>query len=189
MSELWLVRHGETEWSLSGQHTGRTNIPLTPHGEAQARDAGQRLRHRKFVQVLESPLLRARETCRLAGYGDVATPDPDLQEWDYGGYEGKTSAEIQKEVPGWNIWTHGVKGGESVEQVGQRVDRVIARAVAAGGDVLLFAHGHVLRVLAARWLGLEPEGGRLLVLDPAAICRLGHEHDTRVIHHWNLTGV
>src|SRR5579872_6125029 len=155
-NRLWLIRHGETEWSLSGAHTGRTDIPLTPAGEAKAAAIGRYLNGRKFALVLTSPLQRARETCRLAGYGDVAQLEPDLMEWSYGAYEGRTSAEIRQEIPGWNIWINGVSGGETVEQVGARARRVIGRATAYEGDVALFAHGHVLRILTACWLGLEP---------------------------------
>jgi broad specificity phosphatase PhoE len=185
VGDLWLVRHGETEWSLSGRHTGRTDLPLTAEGERQAARLGPRLRRRAFAAVLTSPLRRARDTCRLAGLGDFAGLDEDLQEWDYGAYEGKTSAEIQAEVPGWTLWTHGVRAGESAEQVGARTDRVIARARAAGGDVALFAHGHVLRVLAARWLGLHPNDGRLFALDPTSVSVLGHEHEAPVLRLWN----
>lgn len=185
MAELWLVRHGETAWSLSGQHTGRTDIPLTPRGRQQAELLGRRLMKKTFALVLTSPLHRARETCELSGQGQSAISDDDLLEWDYGAYEGKTSAEIRKEVPGWTIWTGGVRGGESADEVGERVDRVIARALAAGGDVALYAHGHVLRILAARWLGLAATGGRYLALDTASLSKLGYERETRVIRAWN----
>ncbi|HMK73277.1 MAG TPA: histidine phosphatase family protein, partial [Myxococcaceae bacterium] len=169
MGELWLVRHGETAWSLSGQHTGRTDIPLTPRGRQQAELLARRLMKKTFALVLTSPLARARETCQLAGQAASAIIDPDLLEWDYGAYEGKTSAEIRKELPGWTIWSGGVRGGESSDQVGERVDRVIARATAADGDVALFAHGHVLRILSARWLGLAASAGRFLGLDTASL--------------------
>jgi broad specificity phosphatase PhoE len=184
-NKLWLIRHGETDWSRSGAHTGRTDLPLTPTGQAKAAAIGRYLQGKKFALVLTSPLQRARETCRLAGYGDVAQLEPDLMEWSYGAYEGRTSAEIQREVPGWNIWTHGVVGGETVEQVGVRARRVIERATAAEGDVALFAHGHVLRILTACWLGLEPAGGRLFALDTACLSVLGYERETRVIERWN----
>ncbi len=185
MAELWLIRHGETAWSLSGQHTGRTDIPLTARGRQQAELLGRRLMKKRFALVLTSPLRRARETCELSGQGDTAISDDDLLEWNYGAYEGKTSAEIRKEVPGWTIWTGGVQGGESADEVGERVDRVIARALAAQGDVALYAHGHVLRILAARWLGLAATGGRYLGLDTASLSKLGYERETQVIRCWN----
>jgi broad specificity phosphatase PhoE len=187
MRDLWLIRHGETAWSLAGRHTGRTDVPLTPHGEAQARALAGRLAGRGFALVLTSPAERARETCRLADQAATAVADDDLLEWDYGAYEGRSTAQIREEVPGWSLWTHGVPGGESADQVAARVDRVIARALAssAPGDAALFAHAHVLRVLAARWLGLSPTGGRLFVLDPASLSVLGHEHGERVVQHWN----
>jgi len=185
MREIWLVRHGETAWSRSGRHTGRTDVPLTPAGERQAALLGRRLSGRSFALVLTSPLLRARETCRLAGYGDVARPEVDLLEWDYGAYEGRTTAEIRADAPGWTIWSGGTAAGETPEQVGQRADRVIAAAQDARGDVALFAHGHVLRILAARWLRLPAVDGRLLALDVASLSVLGHEHETRVIRRWN----
>jgi broad specificity phosphatase PhoE len=184
-NRLWLIRHGETEWSLSGAHTGRTDIPLTPAGEAKAAAIGRYLNGRKFALVLTSPLQRARETCRLAGYGDVAQLEPDLMEWSYGEYEGRTSAEIRQEIPGWNIWINGVSGGETVEQVGARARRVIGRATAYEGDVALFAHGHVLRILTACWLGLEPAAGRLFAFDTACLSVLGYEREIRVIERWN----
>ena len=185
MRALWVIRHGETEWSRSGQHTGRTDIPLTEQGERQAALLGRRLAGRKFVLVLTSPLRRARETCRLAGYAEVARGEPDLVEWDYGAYEGRTTAQIREEVPGWNIWKGGVSGGESADQVGARCDRVIAQCADIGGAAALFAHGHVLRILAARWLGLPAAGGRHLALDTASLSVLGHEHEQRVIRSWN----
>jgi len=184
-NKLWLIRHGETEWSRSGAHTGRTDLPLTPAGEIKAAAIGRYLRGRKFAVVLTSPLQRARETCRLAGYGDAAQLEPDLMEWSYGAYEGRTSAEIRQGVPGWNIWVNGVVGGETVEQVGTRARRVIERASAAGGDAALFAHGHVLRILTACWLGLEPAAGRLFAFDTACISVLGYEREIRVIQRWN----
>ena len=184
--ELWVVRHGETEWSRAGRHTGRTDVPLTPSGERQALALRARLAGLRFAAVLSSPLSRALETCRLAGHGEAARIVGDLREWDYGEYEGRTTAEIQREVPGWNIWSAGVPGGESVDELGRRADRVIEEAVAARGDVLLFAHGHVLRVLAARWCGLAPRDGRLLALGTASLGVLGHERGTRVVQRWNL---
>jgi probable phosphoglycerate mutase len=183
--QLWLVRHGETEWSASGQHTGRTDVPLTPAGQRQAAALGRFLAKRPFALVLSSPLGRARETCRLAGYAEAAVVTDDLREWDYGDYEGRKTVDIRKEVPGWTIWSGPVPGGETIEQVAGRTRRVIDRAVAAGGDVALFAHGHVLRVLAACWLGLAPEGGRLLALGTASLSVLGHERETRAITTWN----
>jgi probable phosphoglycerate mutase len=183
--ELWLIRHGETEWSRAGQHTGRTDVPLTARGERQAALLGRRLAGRKFALVLTSPLERARETCRLVGYGGVATHEPDLMEWDYGAYEGRTTAQIREEIPGWIIGKGGVRGGESADQVGARCDRLIARCAEVHDDVALFAHGHVLRILAARWLGLPAVGGRHLALDTASLSVLGHEHEARVIRTWN----
>ncbi|WP_242344151.1 histidine phosphatase family protein [Anaeromyxobacter terrae] len=182
---LWIVRHGETEWSLAGRHTGRTDLPLTPEGERQASALGPSLAGHAFALVLTSPLRRARDTCRLAGFGDVAQADPDLAEWDYGGYEGMTLREIERSDPGWTIWTGAVPGGEAADEVAARADRVIARARSATGDVLLFSHGHLLRVLAARWLGLSVSEGRLLGLDPATLGILGHERAARVIRMWN----
>ncbi|MGD0364425.1 MAG: histidine phosphatase family protein [Bryobacteraceae bacterium] len=184
--EIWLIRHGETEWSLSGQHTGRTDLPLTAAGERHAGQIGRFLAGRPFALVLTSPLQRARETCRLAGYAAVAQADPDLREWDYGAYEGRTSAQIQESVPGWTIWTSPVPQGETIQQVAARAGRVIARASAAGGDVALFAHGHLLRILTACWLGLAPDAGRLFALGTASVSVLGYERETRVISGWNL---
>lgn len=182
---IWLVRHGETEWSLSGRHTGRTDVPLTPDGRRQAEALGRHLAGRAFALVLTSPLLRARETCRLAGWGEVAEVSDDLQEWDYGIYEGRTTSEIRAREPGWTIWAATVLEGETVEQVGRRCRRVIERAEAAGGDVALFAHAHVLRILSACWIGRPPEDGRFFTLGTASISALGHERETRVISVWN----
>jgi probable phosphoglycerate mutase len=183
--QIWLVRHGETEWSKSGQHTGRTDIPLTDTGRHQAEALGRHLAHRPFALVLTSPLSRARDTCRLAGYGDAAENMDDLLEWDYGIYEGRRTADIQKEVPGWSIWTTPIPNGETVEHVGERVRRVIERAAAAPGDVALFAHAHVLRILTACWLDQPPVNGRRFALGTASISVLGYEHATRVISVWN----
>jgi probable phosphoglycerate mutase len=183
--QIWLVRHGETEWSASGQHTSRTDIPLTPMGEQQAIALGHNLAGHSFALVLSSPRVRALETCRLAGLGGAAQITDDLQEWDYGIYEGRTTGDIRKELPGWSVWSGAVPGGETVEQVAQRTRRVIERAVAAGGDTALFAHAHVLRVLAACWLGLPPDAGRLLALGTASLNVLGYERETRVISVWN----
>jgi probable phosphoglycerate mutase len=189
---LWLVRHGETEWSLSGRHTGRTDIPLTAHGRERAVELGKFLAETKFAAVRCSPLRRARETCEIAGYGDVAVVDPGLMEWDYGVYEGRTSQEIQAEIPGWSVWKDAIVGGETVEQVGARADGVIARALGAAGPetedvarVALFAHAHILRILAARWIGLEARDGSLFVLGTGSVSVLGWERETRVIERWN----
>jgi probable phosphoglycerate mutase len=184
-SRLWLVRHGETEWSLSGAHTGRTDLPLTERGREYARRLGAALRERTFALILTSPLRRARDTCELAGYGDLARIEPDLREWDYGDYEGRSTLEIRRERPDWHLWRDGVPNGETAEHVAQRARRVIERAVAAKGDVALFSHGHCLRILAAIWIGLPPTGGRLLALDTASMSVLGHERETRVISRWN----
>jgi len=183
--ELWLIRHGETEWSLSGQHTGHTDIPLTEAGRANAAALGRYLAGRDFAMVLASPLQRARETCELAGFGAVCQVDPNLREWDYGDYEGLTTAEIRARRPDWSLWICGVPNGETVEQVGARAQAVIYRAEAASGDVALFAHGHLLRILTARWLGLPPADGRLFALNPGSLSTLGHERETRVISWWN----
>jgi broad specificity phosphatase PhoE len=183
--EVVLVRHGETLWSRSWKHTGRTDIPLTDEGRRQSARVGDSLRGRRFALVLASPLQRAAETCRLTGFGDVAVFREELMEWDYGAYEGRTTPEIRAEVPGWSLWSDGVPEGETDADVGRRVDRVIADVRAVDGDVVLFAHGHVLRVLAARWLGLPPTEGRLFALDPATISILGYERETPVIRRWN----
>jgi probable phosphoglycerate mutase len=183
--EVVLVRHGETQWSRSGQHTGRTDVPLTEVGRRQAKLLRVALADRSFALVLTSPLRRAADTCRGAGFADVAQARDELMEWDYGDYEGRRTVEIREEAPGWTLWRDGVPGGETAEEVGSRVDRVLEEIRSAGGDVLLFAHGHVLRVLAARWLGLAPTEGRLLALDPATLSVLGHERETSVIRLWN----
>ena len=184
--ELWLIRHGETEWSAAKRHTGRTDIPLTPTGERQAAALGRSLAARRFALVLCSPLRRARQTCELVGYGKVATMTDDLLEWDYGVYEGKTTKEIRLEQPGWSIWTASVAKGKSIEQVGCRAQRVIQLALASGGDVVLFAHAHILRILTACWLGLPPDAGQLFVPRTASISVLGFEHETPVMTQWNL---
>ena len=183
--EIWLFRHGETEWSKSGQHTGRTDLALTESGKARAQALGTRLAGRAFALVLSSPLVRALETCRLAGYGETVQLTDDLMEWDYGDYEGRRTADIRKGRPGWLIWRDGVPGGESVEAVGARARNVIERALSADGDVALFSHGHMLRILTACWLGLPPADGRLFALDTAAVSVLGYEHDFHVIKRWN----
>lgn len=185
--ELWLIRHGETEWSVAKRHTGRTDISLTPEGERQATRLRQSLAGREFSLVLCSPLVRARETCRLAGYGDAASLTDDLLEWDYGIYEGKTTEEIRQDQPDWSIWKTAVPNGESIEQVGRRAQRVIQRASIIDGPVALFAHAHILRIVTACWLGLPPETGRLFVLGTASISMLGYERETRVISRWNLS--
>jgi broad specificity phosphatase PhoE len=187
LPEVYLARHGETAWSLSGQHTGRTDIPLTPRGERHAVGLGERLRGTMFAQVLTSPLSRARRTCELAGYGEWAEIDPDLLEWDYGQYEGRRTADIRRERPGWYLFRDGCPGGESVAAIGARADRLIARLRAIDGRVLLFSHGHVLRVLAARWLGLPAGDARHFLLSTAALSVLGYEHhlDEPAIRLWN----
>jgi broad specificity phosphatase PhoE len=191
-AQAWLVRHGETEWSGLGCHTGRTDIPLTDRGRREAELLAARLGVRRFVRVFTSPLRRAADTCRLAGFGDVAEPREDLMEWNYGTYEGRTTPEIRAERPGWLLWTDGAPGGESAAEVGARADRLIAELRGIDGDVAVFAHGHVLRVLAARWVGLLPSGGRLLALGTTAISVLGYERELPVIINWNedchLTG-
>ena len=183
--EIVLVRHGETEWTLSGQHTGRTDIPLTDRGREEARELAAELAGRRFALVLTSPLARAAETCHLAGLGDHAARRDELMEWDYGAYEGRKTIEIRQERPGWTLWRDGVPEGETAAAVGARVDRVIAELRVADGDAAVFGHGHLLRVLAARWLGLEPDAGRLFALDPATISVLGYERETAVIRLWN----
>jgi broad specificity phosphatase PhoE len=187
-TELWLVRHGETEWSLSGAHTSRTDIPLTDHGRKRAEELREYLKETKFDAVFVSPMQRARETCAIAGFGDVAKVDAGLKEWDYGIYEGKTTKEIQAQIPGWSVWRNEIVGGETVEHVGERADGVIARALAAapdGGNVALFAHAHILRILAARWIGLEARGGALFALGTGSVSVAGWERETRVIQSWN----
>jgi broad specificity phosphatase PhoE len=183
--QLWLIRHGETEWSLSGAHTSRTDIPLTARGEERAAKIRDYLAHRNFSLVLTSPMLRARETCRIAGYGDVAQVEENLREWDYGIYEGRTTAEIRKEQPNWSIWDAPPPEGEPVEHVAVRAQQVIDRAVNTGGNVALFAHAHILRILAVTWLGLPPRDGSLLALSTGSVSTLGFERETRVISTWN----
>jgi broad specificity phosphatase PhoE len=180
-----LVRHGETEWSRAGKHTGRTDVPLTERGRREAEAVGADLQGRRFALVLTSPLARAAETCRLAGLGEVAEKRDDLMEWDYGAYEGRETIDIREEHPGWTLWRDGVPEGETIAEVQARADRVIAELRSVAGDVAVFAHGHLLRVVAARWLGLEPAAGRLLALDPATISILGYERETPVIRMWN----
>lgn len=182
--ELWLVRHGETEWSRAGRHTSHTDLPLTSAGEAAARALGGRLAETTFDLVLTSPMTRARRTAELAGF-EYAEVDKDLAEWDYGDYEGLTTPEIRASVPGWTVWTHPSKGGEAADEVAVRLDRVVARVRALGGRVLAFGHGHASRTLAARWLGLEVADGRLLKLDPATVSVLGWEHENPAVARWN----
>ncbi len=184
--EVVLVRHGETEWSAAARHTGRTDVPLTEEGRRQAKALSACLSEWRFALVLTSPLERASETCRLAGFGDVAAVRDDLREWDYGDYEGRTTADIRTERPGWLLWRDGVPSGEPIEQVRARADRVIEEVRAAGGDVALFAHGHVLRVLTARWLDLPPERGGSFMLNTATLSVLGYERETPAILRWNL---
>ena len=200
--ELWLVRHGETAWSLSGAHTSVTDIPLTEHGRQRAVELRDYLKGKKFAAVFTSPMLRARETCAIAGYGDVAVVEPGLMEWNYGEAEGKTTPEMRAIYGAdWSVWTSPLKGGETVEAVGERADKVIAKAVAAVGDpthdgetvmngppsgaVALFAHAHILRILAARWIGLEAVGGRLFALGTGSVSVVGYERETRVVVKWN----
>lgn len=183
--EIVLVRHGETEWSRTGQHTGVTDIPLTPAGRHQAELLGARLQAWRFVRVLSSPLQRALESCRLAGLGEAVEVVPSLSEWDYGRYEGRTTADIRGEWPGWSLWRHGAPGGEQPDEVGTRVDPIVAELRESPGDVAVFAHGHILRVLTARWLGLAPGEGRLFALATATLCVLGYEREVAVVIRWN----
>ena len=187
---VYLARHGETAWSLSGQHTGLTDLPLTERGERTARRLGERLKGLTLARVLTSPLQRARRTCELAGFGAVAEVDHDLVEWDYGQYEGRRTAEIQAERPGWQLFRDGCPGGESPAQVAARADRVVGRVRGVQGDVLLFSSGHFIRVLAARWLGLEPTtNSRYFMLSTASLSALGYEGNPArpVIRLWNET--
>ena len=193
--ELWLLRHGLTDWARDGRHTGRTDRPLLPEGEAEARALGPLLASIPFAAVLCSPLHRARQTCELAGMAAGAIPCDDLREWDYGAYEGLTTPEIRQEVPGWTVWSHGCAGGESIEQVEDRCQRVITQALGllAAADtagvppqrVALFAHGHILRALGTTWLGLGAGNGALLALNTGTVSVLGHERERRVILRWN----
>ena len=183
--QVFLVRHGETEWSLSGQHTGTTDIPLTEHGRQVARRLRPILAKESFALVLTSPMQRARETCRLAGFETVASVEPDLMEWNYGRYEGLTPGQIAATAPGWLIFRDGCPGGEQPQDIGERVDRVIARVRAIKGDIVLFAHGHVFRVFAARWLGLPPAAGQHFLLDTATMNILTYYHGVAAIKQWN----
>jgi broad specificity phosphatase PhoE len=182
-----LVRHGETEWSASGKHTGVTDIPLLDTGRRNAEQIRGHLAGREFALVLTSPRARARDTAELAGFGDVAEVDEDLVEVDYGDYEGRTTPEIRVDHPDWSVWEHGSPGGETVDEVGVRADRVIERALAADGDVLVFAHGHLLRILAARWLGQPAAFGGQLLLSTGSVSELGFERERRAIALWNDT--
>jgi probable phosphoglycerate mutase len=182
-----LVRHGDTEWSRSGQHTSRTDLPLLDEGRAAAEALGRRLAARSFALVLSSPLTRALDTARLAGLADDAEITEDLVELGYGDYEGLTTPDIRTERPGWDLWKDGSPNGEALEDARERVDRVIARAAEADGDVAIFAHGHILRVLGARWIGLPPEAAATLALSTAALCDLGYERERRTIWLWNDT--
>ena len=182
---LFVIRHGETAWSLSGQHTGITDIPLTENGRRLAERLRPVLAKESFALVLVSPRQRARETCRLAGLGDAAIVEPDLAEWNYGAYEGRTTEDIQKERPGWEIFRDGCPGGETPAEIGARVDRVIARSRAVEGNVALFAHGHVLRVLVARWIGLPPGGGQHFMLNTGTLSVLGNYRGVPAVRVWN----
>lgn len=188
--ELWLIRHGETEWSLSGAHTSRTDISLTDHGRRRAEELRDFLKGTTFAKVFTSPMVRARETCEIAGFAAQAVVEPGLMEWDYGESEGKTTKEMREKYndPEWGVWSRPVVGGETVEHVGERADGVIALAldgVEAGGKVALFAHAHILRITAARWIGLEARGGRLFGLGTGSVSVLGWEREQRVVSRWN----
>jgi probable phosphoglycerate mutase len=186
LSAIYLARHGETAWSLSGQHTGRTDLPLTERGQRNAVRLGERLKGISFTQVFTSPLQRARRTCELAGFGSVATVDAELVEWNYGDYEGLRSSEIRQKRPDWQLFRDGCPNGESVAEIGARADRVLTRLRVLSGNVLVFSSGHILRVLAARWLGLDPSGGQLLLLSTASLSILEYEHQTDpVLRLWN----
>jgi probable phosphoglycerate mutase len=184
-ARLVVVRHGATAWSRAGRHTGRTDVPLLDDGRLEAEEVGRRLAGHAFALVLTSPLARAWETCTLAGFGDQARECDDLREWDYGQYEGKTTEEIRAGRPQWSLWRHGVPGGETARQVAERADRVIEMTRSRSGDVLAFAHAHVLRVLGARWVGLPARAGAYFTLDPATISVLGWERQTAVVTRWN----
>lgn len=183
--KIYLIRHGETEWSRAGKHTGVTDVVLTEHGRETARLLQSVLAEEKFTLVLSSPLQRARETCELAGLGKIAIVEPDLIEWNYGEYEGLTTRQIQSVRPGWSVFHDGCPGGETPEQVAARADRVIAKVRAGAGNIALFAHGHILRVLAARWINLPPSCGEHLLLDTATVCVLGYYYDTPALKIWN----
>ena len=182
---VYLVRHGETEWSLSGQHTSTTDLPLTEHGREQARTVADKLAGIGFTEVLCSPMGRARETARLAGFEQAARLTDDLMEWNYGDYEGRTSPQIHEQDPSWDLWHDGCPGGESPAQIGARIDHLLGEIASVDGDVLCFAHGHVLRVLTARWLEMEVAAGARFALATATVSVLGHEHATQVIERWS----
>jgi probable phosphoglycerate mutase len=185
---VYMARHGNTAWTVSGQHTGLTDLPLTPDGERNAVRLGERLKGMKFNKIFTSPSQRAARTCELAGFGTSAETDPDLVEWNYGKYEGLTSAEILRDRPDWQLFRDGAPGGESPEQVGERADRVVQRLRSVAGDVLLFSSGHLIRMLTARWLGLAPgTGGRYFLLNPASLSALSYEHNLSrpAIRLWN----
>jgi len=183
--QIVLVRHGETEWSREGRHTGRTDLPLTKRGREEAAALGGALAGRRFALVLTSPLVRAAETCRLAGLGDVAVTRDELREWDYGRYEGRTTEEIREERAGWTLWGDGCPGGEGPADVAARADRVVAELRTVDGDAAVFAHGHLLRVLGARWVGLEASAGGRLALDTATLSILGYHREVAVLQLWN----
>jgi probable phosphoglycerate mutase len=183
--EIVLVRHGETAWTITGRHTSRTDVPLTDVGRRQAAQLATRLAERRFATVLTSPRQRAIQTCHLAGFGGEAKTCEDLVEWDYGAYEGRTTAQIRTDVPGWSLWRDGVPDGETAAEVAARADRVLESCRQANGDVLVFSHGHFLRVLAARWLGLDASEGRLFALSPASVSVLGREREQPVVVRWN----
>ncbi|HEY0517660.1 MAG TPA: histidine phosphatase family protein [Solirubrobacteraceae bacterium] len=183
---VFLVRHAETEWTIDRRHTGRTDIPLTERGREAARTLPAKLPHEDFALVLTSPSRRARETCELAGFGELAQVRDDLLEWDYGEYEGLTTEQILAQRPDWDMWRDGCPGGEGAADVGARADRVIEELRRAEGPGLVFSHGHVLRVLGARWAEMGPEQGARLALSPGAVCRLGHEHGRRVLERWSF---
>jgi broad specificity phosphatase PhoE len=183
---IWLVRHGETEWTLSGQHTGGTDIPLTDNGREQAKTLAPLLAGEQFAMTLSSPMSRARETARLSGLAEPEITD-DLRELGYGEFEGRTTAQIRETIPGWSVWDDDAPGGEKLADAAARCERVIDRVENAGGDVALFGHGHIFRILGATWVGLAPPGGKLLRLSPASVSILGYEHEYRVLDLWNLT--
>jgi broad specificity phosphatase PhoE len=184
-AQLWLIRHGETEWSISGAHTSRTDIPLTERGRQRAGTIHDYLMNRKFSLVLTSPMQRAQETCRIAGFAEIARVDENLREWDYGRYEGLTTADIRKEQPDWSVWDSTPPEGESLDQVTARAQSIIARSLAVGGQVALFSHAHFLRILAATWIGLPAKTGSLFALGTGSVSTLSFERETRVIETWN----
>jgi probable phosphoglycerate mutase len=186
MGDIWLIRHGETAWTLSKQHTGRRDIPMNEVGERHAMAIGKFLNGKSFEIVLVSPLRRAQDTCRLAGYAKCAIVDPVIAEWDYGDFEGKTPLEIRQQIPDWTIWTKGVPGGETLEAITQRAQMTIDRILNIRGDVAIFSHGHFLRVLASCWLGLSSDTARLLMLETGSISILGIENGRRILKRWNI---